>query len=225
MLPDLSVNRSTTVERVSDALRAAVLSGDLTPGTPLREVDLAERMKVSRGSVREALVRLSDEGLLRRTSFRGVEVKQLSDDEIRDLFVVRKLIELTAVDAAGSANVSELAGLRRAVDEFAQTIRTGSAIDRNRADINVHITLVGLLNSPRLSRIHRELMSELQLALVAQYRDSRILPGAQLTDRHEEFLRMLLDGNIVGAREQLEHRLDGAQRLLLGTCAADPGEN
>ncbi|ABK75769.1 GntR family transcriptional regulator [Mycolicibacterium smegmatis] len=223
MLPDLSVNRSTTVERVSDALRAAVLSGELTPGTPLREVDLAERMKVSRGSVREALVRLSDEGLLRRTSFRGVEVKQLTADEIRDLFVVRKLIELTAVDAAGTAGAAALAELRRAVDEFGQAIRTGAAVDRNRADMFVHITLVGLLNSPRLSRIHGELMSELQLALVSQYRDSTILPGTELTNRHEEFLRMLLDGDTVGAREQLERRLDLAQRLLLGT--ADPGEN
>lgn len=225
MLPDLSVNRSTTVERVSEALRAAVLSGDIGPGTPLREVDLAERMKVSRGSVREALVRLSDEGLLRRTSFRGVEVKQLTDDEIRDLFVVRKLIELSAVDAAGSADRSELADLSGAVDEFAQAIRSGSAVEQNRADIDVHVTLVALLNSPRLSRIHRELMSELQLALVAQYRESKNVPGNQLTNRHEEFLRMLLDGNTVGAREQLEQRLDQAQRLLLESSVADPSEN
>ncbi len=223
MLPDLSVNRSTTVERVSDALRTAVLSGELTPGTPLREVDLAERMKVSRGSVREALVRLSDEGLLRRTSFRGVEVKQLTADEIRDLFVVRKLIELTAVDAAATVGAAALAELRRAVVEFGQAIRTGDAVDRNRADMFVHIRLVGLLNSPRLSRIHGELMSELQLALVSHYRDSTILPGTELTNRHEEFLRMLLDGDTVGAREQLERRLDLAQRLLLGTV--DPGEN
>jgi len=103
MLPDLSVNRSTTVERIVDALRTALLSGEFAPGSALREIDLAERMRVSRGSVREALLRLSEEGLVRRSSFRGVEVTRLTADEIRDLFLVRKLVELTAVDAAGNA--------------------------------------------------------------------------------------------------------------------------
>ncbi|MGV9802909.1 GntR family transcriptional regulator [Mycobacterium sp. NPDC003449] len=224
-LPDLSVSRSTTVERISDVLRTALLSGDIAPGTALREVELAERMNVSRGSVREAFVRLSDEGLLRRTSFRGVEVKRLTDDEIRDLFVARKLIELAAVDAAGDAGRSALVDLRQAVDEFSQAIRDGSAIDQNRTDIDVHATLVRLLRSPRLSRIHRDLMSELQLALAAQYGGPETIPGGRLANRHEEFLQMLIDGDVSGARKQLESRLDLAQRLLLESSSSEANVN
>lgn len=223
MLPDLSVSRSTTVERISDVLRAALLSGDIAPGTALREIDLAERMKVSRGSVREALVRLSDEGLLRRTSFRGVEVKRLTADEIRDLFVARKLIELSAVDAAATTDRSALVELSRAVDEFTEAIRSGSAIDQNRADLDIHSALVGLLRSPRLSRVHRDLMSELQLALAAQYRGSEIIPGGKLVNRHEEFLRMLLHGDAAAARKQLEDRLDLTQQRLLESSSDESG--
>ena len=214
-LPDLSVSRSTTVERVADVLRSALLSGDIAPGKALREVELADRMKVSRGSVREAFVRLTEEGLLRRTSFRGVEVKRLTKDEVRDLFVARKLIELSAVDAAGAANRSTLGDLNRAVEEFSEAIGHGSAVDQNRADIAVHAALVGSLHSPRLSRVHRDLMSELQLALAAQYRRTETIPGGRLANRHEEFLRMLVGGDVVGARTQLESRLDLAEQLLL----------
>jgi DNA-binding GntR family transcriptional regulator len=224
VLPDLLVNRSTTVERVADALRTALLSGEFPPGTALREVELAEHMRVSRGSVREALLRLSEEGLLRRSSFRGVEVKQLTADEIRDLFVVRKLIELAAVDAAAQAPPADLDVLVRAADAFAQAIASGSAPEQHRADLAVHAALVGFLGSPRLSRVHAELMSELQLALSAQYRGATSVPGHQLVDRHEQIIRLLRSGDAVGARRQLEQRLDLAQqRLLRGAVTGGNG--
>lgn len=217
MLPDLSVNRSTTVERIVDALRTALLSGEFAPGSALREIDLAERMRVSRGSVREALLRLSEEGLVRRSSFRGVEVTRLTADEIRDLFLVRKLVELTAVDAAGNASAADLEVLVRAADAFAEAIASGSTLEQHEADLAVHAALVGFLGSPRLSQIHTQLMSELQLALSAQYRGAASVPGQQLVNRHEEFIRLLLEGDATGARLQLERRLDQAQeRLMVG---------
>lgn len=223
MLPDLSANRSTTVERIVDALRTALLSGEFPPGTALREIDLAERMRVSRGSVREALLRLTEEGLLRRSSFRGVEVTRLTADEIRDLFLVRKLVELTAVDAAGKATPADLEVLVRAAEAFAAAIASGSALEQHEADLAVHATLVGFLGSARLSQIHAQLMSELQLALSAQYRGAASVPGQQLVNRHEEFIRLLLGGDTTGARLQLEQRLDQAQeRLLRGERAEEP---
>lgn len=224
MLPDLSVNRSTTVERIADALRSALLSGEFAPGSALREVDLAERMRVSRGSVREALLRLSEEGLLRRSSFRGVEVTRLTAEEIRDLFFVRKLIELTAVDAAGTASAADLEVLARAAEAFAEAIASGSTLEQHEADLAVHTTLVAFLGSARLSQVHAQLMSELQLALSAQYRGATSVPGRQLVDRHEEFIRLLLAGDAPGARRQLEQRLDLAQERLLQGERGDDAE-
>lgn len=220
MLPELSVNRSTTVQVVADVLRTALLSGEFVPGTALREVELAERMKVSRGSVREALLRLSEEGLLRRSSFRGVEVKRLTSDEIRDLFVVRKLIELAAVDAAGKSKPADLEVLIAAVNSFTEAINSGSTLEQYKTDLDVHATLVGYLESPRLTRVHTELMSELQLALAAQYRGAASVPGQDLANRHEEFVRLLRNGDVSGARHQLEQRLDLAQERLLHSVAA-----
>jgi DNA-binding GntR family transcriptional regulator len=221
MLPDLSVKRATTVERIADALREAMLSGELAPGVQLREVDLAEQLKVSRGSVREALLRLIDEGLARRDAFRSVEVTQLSASEVEDLFRVRKLIELNAVDAAGEATEPELAMLVRAGEAFAQAISSGTTNDQNRTDLGVHTALVALCGSPRLTQLHAGLMGELELALSAQYRGIGSLPGAELTDRHEEFIRLLRAGDTAAARAQLEQRLDLSRERLLRAVTAN----
>lgn len=221
MLPDLSIKRATTVERVADALRDAMLSGELAPGAQLREVELAEQLKVSRGSVREALLRLIDEGLARRDAFRSVEVTQLSASEVHDLFRVRKLIELNAVDCAGAATEAELAPLVRAGEAFAQAIRFGTTSEQNRTDLGVHTALVALCGSPRLTQLHAGLMSELELALSAQYRGVGSVPGAELTNRHEEFIRLLRAGETAAAHAQLEQRLDLSRERLLRAVSAN----
>src|SRR5205085_9265531 len=67
----------TAPERIADQVRASVLDGSLAPGTQLTEVQLAERLGVSRGPVREAMQRLIQEGLLRAERHRGVFVMEL----------------------------------------------------------------------------------------------------------------------------------------------------
>jgi DNA-binding GntR family transcriptional regulator len=214
-LPDISADRTTTVRRVQDALRSAVLSGDLAPGTPLREVELASTMNVSRGTIREAVLKLSNEGLVRRSSFKGMTVTKLSADEIRDLFVARKLIELSAVDAVARRAAEERMPLVEASRRFTEALAGIDPVTQNHTDLDVHRTLVSYLGSARLSQIHDGLMNELQLALSAEYREADPLPAEELADRHAEFLELLQAGDGEGAREQLRSRLERAEALLI----------
>lgn len=215
LLPDLSIDRATTVQRVADALRSAMFAGDLRPGTPLREVELAEEMSVSRGSVREALLGLAEEGLLTRSSFRGVQVRKLTSDDVRDVFLTRRVIELSAVEAASNAPASELKALYVAADTFADAMRSGDSATQNETDLNVHRAIVGLLQSPRLTHIHSGLMAELRVALAAEYRGEDAVPQEELVDRHREFARMLRNNEIEAARAQLEERLKLAEERLV----------
>lgn len=216
MFSDLSLDRATTVERVADALRSAMFAGQLRPGAALREVELADEMGISRGSVREALVRLTAEGLLTRTSFRGVQVKKLTLDDVHDVFVTRRLIELSGVDAARVAPVRDLEALYASADAFASAIR-GEPNEQNETDLEVHRAIVRLLRSPRLTQVHDGLMAELRVALAAQYRGDDAVPGENLVDRHLEFVRLIRANDISAARAQLEERLHLAeQRLVAG---------
>ena len=198
-----------------------MFAGQLRPGAALREVELADEMGISRGSVREALLRLTGEGLLTRTSFRGVQVKKLTLDDIHDVFLTRRVIELSGVDAARGATMSDLAELRTAVDAFAAAMRGGEPNRQNETDLNVHRAIVGLLRSPRLAQVHSGLMAELRVALAAQYRGADAVPEEDLVDRHLEFIRLVDLNDIDAARAQLRGRLKLAEERLVAKVGVE----
>jgi DNA-binding GntR family transcriptional regulator len=88
-----------TTDAVTDALREAVLSGALPPSTWLRERELAGALAVSRTPVREALRRLSDEGLTVRVPNRGTAIAPMSVDDILSVYTVRESLEGLAARA------------------------------------------------------------------------------------------------------------------------------
>lgn len=79
--------------RVADALREDILSGKLPDGTALRQDQLAERYSASRIPIREALMQLEGEGLVKQQAHRGYTVSQLSLEEISEEFDLRATIE------------------------------------------------------------------------------------------------------------------------------------
>lgn len=84
-------------EIVHEAIRAQIVSGALPAGTPLSEVQLAVSLKASRTPVREALMQLSEEGLLEMHPRRGPVVRHLLPGELTELLMVREAVEVLAV--------------------------------------------------------------------------------------------------------------------------------
>lgn len=95
-------HRGRTTEAVTDALREAILDGVLAPNTWLREDEIANTFAVSRTPVREALRRLSDEGLAVKTTNHGTAVAPLSIEDILALYVVREDLEGLAARLAAT---------------------------------------------------------------------------------------------------------------------------
>ncbi|MEA2687933.1 MAG: hypothetical protein QOD51_540, partial [Candidatus Eremiobacteraeota bacterium] len=83
-------------DRIHDRLRAAIISGELSPGTPVIEAELATRLGASRTPVREALRRLEAEGLLEPRGLRGSVVRELKSDEVECVFEIREALESLA---------------------------------------------------------------------------------------------------------------------------------
>ena len=99
-----SFERPTLVrDGVYEHLRRAVLDGDLAPGEHLGEVELGAQLGVSRTPIREALMRLTQDGLLIAEANKGVRVRTLSAAEARDTYVVRE--ELDGLAEIGRAHV------------------------------------------------------------------------------------------------------------------------
>jgi DNA-binding GntR family transcriptional regulator len=150
------VTRSlTSAERVADALRAAILHGELTAGSRLGEAELAERLQVSRTPVREALSRLAAQGLVELVANRGARVATWTVAELEGVFDLRTALEpqLTA-HAVPHATDEDIAELARLAERMLAVGCPGPAQDLdalvplNRA---FHDRLVELAGQPTLA--------------------------------------------------------------------------
>jgi DNA-binding GntR family transcriptional regulator len=115
---------TTTVALIRDQLRDAILGGELAPGEPATQVDLAGRLGVSRTPLREALRMLELEGLVVRESNGRFRISPLSIEQIEDLAVMRISLEAVAVRLTvpelGNADHAELEGRLAQIERYAK---------------------------------------------------------------------------------------------------------
>jgi DNA-binding GntR family transcriptional regulator len=118
------VSDGTKADDIALALEEAIVAGEIPPGSVLRQEHLSEQFNVSRTPVREALRRLAALGLVTFEPNRGVRVRMLSLDEIREAFMVRAELESLATEiAAAKMTEEELAELERAEHAFTDVTR------------------------------------------------------------------------------------------------------
>ncbi len=88
--------QESTPSIIADKLRKAIGHGELKPGTQLGEAELARKLGVSRGPLREGMQRLTQEGLLIAIRNRGLFVVDMTPDDVRDMYLAREAIERAA---------------------------------------------------------------------------------------------------------------------------------
>lgn len=159
------VTRPSTVDLITRELRDAIYSGALRVGTPIREVEIAGQLGVSRGPFREAAQRLVQEGLLVATPGRGLRVVTIGRDRIPALYAARTSVETTAARlAVARASDPEVASVRAAYDAL---VAAGASQDPRRigdADLTLHWTLVAAGGNPWLLRWMTTLIVEVRVA-------------------------------------------------------------
>jgi DNA-binding GntR family transcriptional regulator len=155
--------QESTPAIVADKLRQAIGHGELKPGAQLGEAELARKFGVSRGPVREAMSRLTQEGLLLPIRNRGLFVIHMTPDDIRDMYLAREAIERAAarkiIDGDHVAAGDELLLI---VEQMA--VATTPA-EVSELDIAFHERLLHLARSPRLSRMHQTFITETRMCI------------------------------------------------------------
>lgn len=126
---------ASVAEAVTKILREAILTGRLQPGDRLLQVTLAEQLRVSRQPVREALQRLQDEGLLVRRMPNGVTVRKVTEDDVRENYHLRALLESEAARFAADRiqpdQINQLKILNRTMSEAAAFGDVSTLVDLN----------------------------------------------------------------------------------------------
>ncbi|TWD83343.1 DNA-binding GntR family transcriptional regulator [Kribbella amoyensis] len=158
--------QQSTPSIIADKLRQAIGHGELKPGTQLGEADLARKLGVSRGPLREGMQRLTQEGLLVAIRNRGLFVVDMTPEDVRDMYLAREAVERAAARKILEGDDHAAAGdeLLLVVDRMAAAITPAEV---GEVDITFHERLVELARSPRLSRIHQTFITETRMCIHA----------------------------------------------------------
>jgi DNA-binding GntR family transcriptional regulator len=201
-----------TSELIADQLRDRILKGAFRPGEQVIEAQLAGRLRVSRGPVREALQRLSQEGLLVSYRNRGVFVLELTATDIAEIYIARKAIETAAAEtvlASGKAKViATTQALRHTVQEMSAAVSAGDWSRLAELDLAFHSALVGSSGNSRLSRIYATLAAESRICMVNLEGSYRRVDA--LVEEHECIVNLLAEERGEALRQEIAQHMNKA---------------
>lgn len=164
-------NASTRWHPVYEGLRDAVVSHQLLPGTKLPEDELASIYSVSRAVVRSALQALAHDRLVRLEPNRGAFVAEPSQEEAREVFEARMLIEPeVAALAAKVATAEDIKKLRHHLNEEHQALHAGRDSDAIRLSARFHLELAGIAGHSILAGFVTDLLPRSSLIIALYWR-------------------------------------------------------
>jgi len=160
----------SATESVRRIIREAIVDGRIPPGAPLRESRLVESLGTSRGTIREALGQLVQEGLVEYRLHRGAFVPRQKLVDRLDVYVAREAIETWAArKLVQSGEELDLSKLDAAIDDMAVdgTELAKPTEETIAADLRFHHELVRMAGSERLTRAHDTFAAETRVLLRA----------------------------------------------------------
>lgn len=198
-------------DQIHERLRSAILTGELAPGTPVIEADLAARLGASRTPVREALRRLESEGLVVPRGARGSVVRNVPPDEARCIFEIRSALE--ALAARRAARRRDPAALNRIGEALASmSANVDDPVALERADTAFHDEIVAAAGGDRLTRMLTDIREE-----TIAYRFLSLRDGARrraTVAEHTAIFKALRAGDADAAASAMAHHVENAAAVV-----------
>ena len=227
---------STKADEIALMVEEAIVSGELPPGTVLRQEQLSERFAVSRTPIREALRRLAALGLVSFEPNRGVRVRTLSREELHEAFLVRAELESLATELAAPRmtddDLGELETAEGAFSEATQALRKQprDGIDRwrltsdwVRANHGFHDVIYRVAEAPLVERLAKSARRSFSGHAVWAPGGSETDALYERNDReHRAIIAALRAGNPVGARALAREHVLHSYELLLHVLERRP---
>lgn len=203
-------------ERVGRDIRDLIAGGKLRPGQRLSEIGMAERLGVSRNTLREAFRALTNDGLLKHEANRGVSVAVPSMAAVMDIYRVRRLIEVQALREAFAQHPA-VGGMAAAVERARLCAARRDWVGVGNANMDFHAAIVDLADSPRLNDLFARLATELRLAFGLV--DEPEVMHAPYVAQNEQIVAMLRRGETEEAAQRLGQYLAQSERFVLAALA------
>lgn len=182
------------VDLALDRLSREILSGDIDPGERLVEEQLTRRLGISRAPLREALRLLAQQGLVEHIPRRGVRVATLSDDDVRELYEVRDVLERHAVGSIRPG--ADLSGLHAALEVMSKATEAGDRLAIADAHRRFHVEVVALGGNRQLCTLYEAVLVRLQLYMAVNLRrEAEVAEPSDGVHRHEQLLAAVVQGD------------------------------
>jgi len=208
------LERSNLALDVATRLRDLMARGDLSPGTHLVESEVAQKLGISRGPLREALRILETEGLVRSFPGRGSFVAEISARDVQEIYSLRAILEeealRLAIQKATADDISELEAILQSMFAAAETGNHAEVLDR---DLEFHMRIWKVAAHQRLESFLREIAAQAKMYIAVQtslYDDL----AAGISD-HRGLLEALKNKDVELATRTLREHLRVASETLL----------
>ena len=200
---------------VFNTLRQAILKGELKPGERLMEIQLANKLGVSRTPVREAIRKLELEGLVLMIPRKGAEVAEITRQDMEDVLEVRTALEELAVkDACDHITDAQLSELKKASNEFKKALLEGKdLVTCADADMHFHDVILSATNNRRLIQMLNNLSEQMYRYRMEYVKDIR--QRSNLVEEHRELLDAISSRDSIKAKELMKtHLLNQQQEVI-----------
>ncbi len=208
------LDQRTTLDGVHQVLREAILNGTFAPGSQLREAHLAADLGISRAPLREAFLRLEEEGLIERVAFRGAFVSQVSLKTIEEIAVLRYLVEPYAAEQTAANLGGEMAGkVLQRVQALRKAANRGDMAGSIDAHLEFHRFFYEYSRNALLAEQWRGWETRLRLFLAVDHRSYENLD--ELAAGHEHLAGLIEQGHMERFRRELAHHVHTAPGAAL----------
>ena len=205
---DFKIDRRASIApQINALLHQAIVSVKFKPGQILKERELSEQMEVSRTPIREALLRLADEGLVEIFPQAGTYVSRISVEAVHESQFIREAMEVATVRyAAQTASPDWLQRTERLVQQYEQAVELGDFEELFELDEQFHRSIAELRYKARLWKITNSAKSHMDRVrrLSVPYRERRL----EIVQEHNKVLQAIGERNESKAVEAMRSHLN-----------------
>lgn len=201
---------------VFNTLRRAILRGELKPGERLMEIQLANKLGVSRTPIREAIRKLELEGLVLMIPRKGAEVAEITEKNLRDVLEVRCALEELAVQlACDRIDKSRLEDLYAAAERFRATLDCDDITKIAQADEAFHDVIFTATGNERLIQLLNNLREQMYRYRIEYLKKKECYP--QLLDEHEAIMEAIKGKDKIKATQITGQHINNQVDTVVGT--------
>lgn len=201
---------------VFNTLRRAILRGELKPGERLMEIQLANKLGVSRTPIREAIRKLELEGLVLMIPRRGAEVAEITEKNLRDVLEVRCALEELAVQLACERMDEEgIEKLKEAAEKFREVLGSDDITQIAQADVLFHDVIYTATDNNRLIQLLNNLREQMYRYRIEYLKKKECYP--QLLEEHQSVIEAIAAGDKQKATEITGRHINNQVDTVAGT--------